>query len=154
MTALRGQIPTHSPINVVCLVKLYVTVLLSVYEHFVCTWYSFSNRTWTHLVWLQWYQLCTDIKLTTIRWSFEPSLWPWLWLQQSSLDTRHSSLWWCTNQLHSGCKRVSISVDTVEMVISDCMSPHCVLDREDSKPVFTHDTLAHADASFYQVWLQ
>ena len=34
------------------------------------------------------------------------------------------------------------------------MSPQCDLDLEDSKPIFLHDTLAHDEASPYQVWLQ
>ena len=34
------------------------------------------------------------------------------------------------------------------------MSPHCDLDHEDSKPIISHDTLAHDDASPYHVWLQ
>ena len=34
------------------------------------------------------------------------------------------------------------------------MSPHCDLDLEDSKRILSHDTLAHDDASPYQVWLQ
>ena len=41
----------------------------------------------------------------------------------------------------------------VEMVTSDYMRPHCDLELEDSKTVFLHDTLAHDDASQYQVWL-
>ena len=42
----------------------------------------------------------------------------------------------------------------VDTVIFDYMNPHCDLDLEDSKPIFLHDTLAHDDASSYQVWLQ
>ena len=34
------------------------------------------------------------------------------------------------------------------------MSPHSDLDLEDSKQIFMHDTLAHNDASQFQVWLQ
>ena len=34
------------------------------------------------------------------------------------------------------------------------MSRHCDLDLEDSKPILTHDTLAHSDVSPCQVWLQ
>ena len=41
----------------------------------------------------------------------------------------------------------------VESVISDSMSPQCGLDFE-SKPIFLHNTLAHDDASAYNVWLQ
>ena len=48
-----------------------------------------------------------------------------------------------------GCKRISSSVDMVETVISDCMSPHCDTEVEDSKPVFLHNTLAQDDASPY-----
>ena len=29
---------------------------------------------------------------------------------------------------------------------------HCDLDFEDTKPIFLHDTLAHDDASPYQIW--
>ena len=41
-----------------------------------------------------------------------------------------------------------------ERVINDWMSTHCVLDLEDSKPIFSQDTLAYNDASSYQGWLQ
>ena len=34
------------------------------------------------------------------------------------------------------------------------MSTHCDSEREHSKPVFLHDTLAHDVASPYQVYLQ
>ena len=53
-----------------------------------------------------------------------------------------------------GCKKISSSEDMVENVIFDHMSPHCDLELEDRKPVFLHDTLAHYNASPYQVWLQ
>ena len=39
-----------------------------------------------------------------------------------------------------GCKKISTSVDTVEAVISDYMSPRCGRDLEDGKPIFLHDT--------------
>ena len=52
-----------------------------------------------------------------------------------------------------GCKKISISVDVVETTISDYISLHCDLDLEDNKPILLHDTLAHDDASPYQVWL-
>ena len=51
-----------------------------------------------------------------------------------------------------GCKKISSSVDKVETVVCNHMSPHC--DPEDSEPIFLHDILAHDDASPYQVWLQ
>ena len=53
-----------------------------------------------------------------------------------------------------GSKKISSSVDMVETVISDYMSPHCDLELEDSKPIFLHDTLAHDNAWPYQDWLQ
>ena len=53
-----------------------------------------------------------------------------------------------------GCKKIIRSVDMVETVISDQMSPHCDPELEDSKPIILHDTLAHDVASPYQVWLQ
>ena len=52
------------------------------------------------------------------------------------------------------CKKISRLVDWVETVIFDYMNSKCDLDLEDSKPIFLHDTLAHDDASPYQVWLQ
>ena len=39
----------------------------------------------------------------------------------------------------------------VETIIFDYMNPHCDPELEDSKPTFLHDTLAHDDASPYQV---
>ena len=107
----------------------------------------FSNSTSTHLVWFQRCQLYRNIQMTTIKWSFEPSMWPWLWPKQSNVYTRHSSLWSCSSQVHIGCKRISSSVHTVQSVIPDCMSPHCYLNRKDRKPIFSHNTLAHDDES-------
>ena len=53
------------------------------------------------------------------------------------------------------CINIESSVDLVETVISDYMSPHCECDLDlDSKPIFLHDTLAYDNASPYQVWLQ
>ena len=52
-----------------------------------------------------------------------------------------------------GCRKISSSVDMVETVISDYMSPHCDLELEDSKPIFLHDTPDHDDTPPYQVWL-
>ena len=52
------------------------------------------------------------------------------------------------------CKKISSTVDMVETVILDYMSPHYDPELEGSKPIFLHDTLAHDDASPYQVWLQ
>ena len=53
-----------------------------------------------------------------------------------------------------GCKKIGSSVDKVETVIFDQMSPNCDPELEDSKPIFLHDTLVHDDSSPYQVWLQ
>ena len=53
-----------------------------------------------------------------------------------------------------GCKKTSSSADMVETAIFDQVSPHCDPELENSKPVFLHDTLAHDDASLYQIWLQ
>ena len=50
-----------------------------------------------------------------------------------------------------GCKRISSSVHTVQTIIFDSMHTHCDPEPEDSKPIFLHDTLAHAVASPYQV---
>ena len=56
-----------------------------------------------------------------------------------------------SNPLKCGRKKISISVDMVEAVIPDNISPHCDPELEDSKPIFLQDTLAHDDASPYQV---
>ena len=53
-----------------------------------------------------------------------------------------------------GCKKINSSVDMVATITLDYMSPHYDPELEDSKPIFLHDTLAHDDASPYQVWLQ
>ena len=42
----------------------------------------------------------------------------------------------------------------VERVIFDYVSPHYDPELEDSEPIFLQDTLAHDEASSYQVWLQ
>ena len=39
-----------------------------------------------------------------------------------------------------GCKRMISSVDMVETVIFDYMSPHCDLELEDNNPIGLHDT--------------
>ena len=51
-------------------------------------------------------------------------------------------------------KKIGGSVDMVGTVIRNYMSPQYDHELEDSKPIFLHDTLAHDDASPYQVWLQ
>ena len=50
-----------------------------------------------------------------------------------------------------GCKKISSSVDMVETVILDYMSPQYDPELEDSTPIFLYDTLAHDDASSYKV---
>ena len=56
--------------------------------------------------------------------------------------------------INFGCKTISKSVNMVETVIFGYIDPNCDLELEDSKSVFLHDTLAHDDASPYQVKLQ
>ena len=53
-----------------------------------------------------------------------------------------------------GCRKISSSVEMVGTVIFDYMSPHCDPKLEENKPIFLHNTLAHDDASPYQVWFQ
>ena len=43
--------------------------------------------------------------------------------------------------IKSGCKKISSSVATLEIVIFDCMSTHCDPELEDKKPIFVHDSL-------------
>ena len=50
--------------------------------------------------------------------------------------------------------KICTSVDVVKTLIRDYMSPHYDPEFQHSKPIFLHDTLAHDDASPYQVWLQ
>ena len=50
-----------------------------------------------------------------------------------------------------GCNRISSSEDTIESYFD--MNPCCDLDPENSKSVFLRDTLAHDDASPYQLLL-
>ena len=45
------------------------------------------------------------------------------------------------------CRYISSSIGIVELVIFDYMSPHCDLEIEEGKPIFSHDTPAHDDAS-------
>ena len=49
------------------------------------------------------------------------------------------------------CKRISSSVESHILIYT---SPNCDLDLEVSTSIFLHDTLAHDDASQYQVWSQ
>ena len=58
------------------------------------------------------------------------------------------------HRIKFSCQNISSSADMVDTVTSDYMSPQWYYEIEDSKPVFLHDTLAHDDASLYQVWLQ
>ena len=44
-----------------------------------------------------------------------------------------------------GCKKISSSVDMVETVILNCMSPHYDPELQDSKPIFLYDSLTHDD---------
>ena len=53
-----------------------------------------------------------------------------------------------------GYKKISSSVDTVEIAILHNAIPNCDLDLENTKPIFSNDTLTHDAASLYQVWLQ
>ena len=45
-----------------------------------------------------------------------------------------------------GCKKISSSVDMIETVISDYMSPHCDPELEDRKQIFLHNTLIDSDS--------
>ena len=58
------------------------------------------------------------------------------------------------HQIKFSCRKISSSVDMVESVISDHMNPHCDLELEDSKLIFSHDNAAHDDAPSYHIWLQ
>ena len=58
------------------------------------------------------------------------------------------------HHIRFGCKNTNSSVDMVETVIFDYMNPHCNIGLENIKPIFSHDTLAYANASSYYVWLQ
>ena len=58
------------------------------------------------------------------------------------------------HSVKSSCKKINSSVDLVETVLFDYVSPHCDPELENNKPIFLHETLAHDDASSYQVWLQ
>ena len=53
--------------------------------------------------------------------------------------------------IKGGCEKISSSGDMIETVRLDYMSPHYDPELEDSKPTFLYDTLAHDDASLYQV---
>ena len=53
-----------------------------------------------------------------------------------------------------GCEKINSSADMVETVTFDQMSLHTDPEPEDSKSIFLHDTLAHDNASTYQIWLQ
>ena len=55
------------------------------------------------------------------------------------------------NPIKFGCKKISRSVNVLETVIFDYMSPHCDPELEDRG---YKSTLAQDDASPYQVWLQ
>ena len=44
-----------------------------------------------------------------------------------------------------GCRKISSSVDMIGTVIFDYMSPHCDLELEDSKPIFSQETPAYDD---------
>ena len=48
----------------------------------------------------------------------------------------------------------TLSVQVLKNILTDYTSPHCDLDLEDGKPIFSHDTPVRDDAPPYQVWLQ
>ena len=52
------------------------------------------------------------------------------------------------------CRKISSSLDMVETVIFDYMSLNCDLELEDSKQIFSHDTLAYDDTSPHKIWSQ
>ena len=58
------------------------------------------------------------------------------------------------SKLNLVAKSSVVSVDMTKTFISDNLSTHCDLDLEDNKPIFLNDTLAHDNASQYQVCLQ
>jgi len=58
-----------------------------------------------------------DIVRENIHWSSEPSLWPWPWIQQSNLFTRHSSLWTCTVKLSRSPKNQQFRTYSHDFII-------------------------------------
>ena len=48
-------------------------------------------------IWLQKDQQFSRYGRNSHTWSYEPSLWPWTWRQQTNLLARHSGPWWCIN---------------------------------------------------------
>ena len=132
-TSFRSVLP--------CLVRMYHQTNLD------CKSFSISeDLAETIVVWpwtsqnyiSEWYSgwwWCITILSLTNQWycpgkhllkSSEPSLWPWPWIQQSNLFTRHSSLRTCTVKLSWSPQKISSSEHITETVIFDCMNRNSV----------------------------
>ena len=48
--------------------------------------------------------------------------------------------------------KMFLSLEDIIWTNTDILTLYCDLDLKNSKPSFLHDTLAHNDASQYQVW--
>ena len=100
-------------------------------------------------------KLDQNIVWANIRWSSEPSLWPWPWIQQSNLCTRHSRFWTCTVKLSWSQKNNLQNQQfrtynrNTHISLYEPKFSYCDLDLEDR-----HDILAHGGPPQYQVWLQ
>ena len=121
---------------------------------FCCIGLVTSNSTSAHLVWLpadQWYRSSQTRKDSMRFWTFIVTL-----TFKTIIQFLHKTLQLIMmyHTINFGCKIISGSVDIIETVISENTSLHCNLDLEDCWQIFLQKTLAHDDASQYQVWLQ
>ena len=139
---------TPPPLNpVVCLVILKVKVLLSVYANFVVPGLANKNSKSAHALWLpwdHWYRRYGIHKESIMFWTFTVTL-----TLKTTIQFLHKTfqLMMMYHLIKFGCRKTSSSMHIAETVIFDYMSPHCDLELEDSKPIFSRETLAYDEAS-------
>ena len=81
---------------------------------------------------------------------FEPSLWPWSWMQRSIFFTGHSDLWWLTIKQRWAARGSTVQKHNGNRFWS--LSPRRDRDLEEIKSTFLYDSPAY-DNTPYQVCL-
>ena len=88
------------------------------------------------------------IRYIKIQESLEPALRHWRWKQLSNFYAKYSSIWWC-HPIKFRCKEISRYGRNSHLIIRDLIM---TLNLKTANQFCM--TLAHDDASLYQVWLQ
>ena len=86
-------------------------------------------------------------------WSYEPSLWPWLWRLQTNFSASYSGLHYC-NTIRSLVTKYCVVQKISEQTLIDILNFCCDHDFECSNPIFSQDPPAYDAALSNQVWLK